>query len=128
MVMYLYRQLGLCIISLTAPKHIGLLTRIINVVYYCPMGAFKSTNFIFYYKLKHQNIPIFVFIFNIPQGHNLIIITPEHHICRLAIKHDCFRKCIRYEVVDLENKNPTEILNKINTHIFKGFIDYVKKM
>ena len=49
----------------------------------------------------------------------------RHHISPLIIQHDFCRKCIRYEVVKLENKTSPEIINKLNIHSLKGFI-YIK--
>ena len=50
----------------------------------------------------------------------------KHNIVIPKIKHEFARKCIRNQIHDLINNSPRLIIDKMDTHSFKGFVLYVK--
>ena len=46
---------------------------------------------------------------------------------KYRVKHAFAQKCLRFTIIDVVNKCPDCIKNKVKTHSFQGFNNYVKQ-
>ncbi len=81
-----------------------------------------------YYKYKNKKLPHYLqnlhFKDNTSTHFNATRIQHKIHIFRP--KHEYAKKCIRYDIPNLVNNTPHNIIEKIYTHNLQGFSRYVK--
>ncbi len=81
-----------------------------------------------YYKYKNKKLPNYLqnlpFKDNISTHFHTTRIQHKNHIFRP--KHEYAKKCIRYDIPNLVNNTPHNIIEKIYTHGLQGFSRYVK--
>ena len=83
----------------------------------------------FLFKLSHRSLPVYFYHFVSATGfdvhtHNT---RHRHNIRTPKIKHEFRKKCLRFSIVNTFNLSPSIILDKIYTHSFAGFCQYIKK-
>ena len=83
----------------------------------------------FLFKLVHRSLPNYFYHFVSATGfdvhtHNT---RHRHNIRTPKIKCEFRKKCLRFSIVNTFNLSPSIILDKIYTHSFAGFCQYVKK-
>lgn len=82
----------------------------------------------FYFKHKQNLLP--TSLINIPLNPNSTIHDHEtrtrNSIHMPKIKHEFAKRTIRYSIPQTVNNMPDIVMNKINTHSLKGFVNYVK--
>ena len=83
----------------------------------------------FLFKLSHRSLPVYFYHFVSATGfdvhtHNT---RHRHNIRTPKIKHEFRKKCLRFSIVNTINLSRSIILDKIYTHSFAGFCQYIKK-
>ena len=83
----------------------------------------------FLFKLSHRSLPVYFYHFVSATGfdvhtHNT---RHRHNIRTPKIKHEFRKKCLRFGIVNTFNLSLSIILDKIYTHSFAGFCQYIKK-
>ena len=81
----------------------------------------------FYYKLKHQTLPIYFRCF--PTTMNTDIHrynTRRRNIFIPRVNHEFAKSSLRNSLISIVNKTPSIITDKIYTHSFHGFSSYAK--
>ena len=89
----------------------------------------KQNHLKFLLKLVHRSLPNYFYHFVSATGfdvhtHNT---RHRHNIRTPKIKHEFRKKCLRFSILNTFNLSPSIILDKIYTHSFAGFCQYVKK-
>ena len=82
-----------------------------------------------YFKCKQNLLPVYFDSFDLTPNYRV-----HHHNTRNInkihepyVRHDFAKTCSRYELPILVNKTSPSIIEKVNTHSFKGFCTYTKK-
>ena len=80
-----------------------------------------------YFKCKQNLLPVYLDSFDVTPNyrvheHNTRNINKIHEP---YVGHDFAKKCSRYELPILVNKTSPSIIQKVNTHSFKGFCTYI---
>ena len=83
----------------------------------------------FLFKLVHSILPNYFYHFVSATGfdvhtHNT---RHRHNIRTPKIKREFRKKCLRFSIVNTFNLSPSIILDKLYSHSFAGFCQYVKK-
>lgn len=82
----------------------------------------------FYFKSRHKQLP--TNLQQIPLDANTTIHNHEtrtrNNLHMPRIKHEFAKKSIRYKIPQTANTLPNIVIDKIDTHSFKGFTNYVK--
>ena len=83
----------------------------------------------FLFKLSHRSLPVYFYHFVSATGFNVHTHNTRHrhNIRTPKIKHEFRKKCLRSSIVNTFNLSPSIILDKIYTHSFAGFCQYIKK-
>ena len=83
----------------------------------------------FLFKLSHRSLPVYFYHFVSATGFNVHTHNTRHrhNIRTPKIKHEFRKKCLRFSIVNTFNLSPSIILDKIYTHSFAGFCQYIKK-
>ena len=90
---------------------------------------FKLSCLKFYFKYKHNEVPVYFKNYEFrsnDETHNY----PTRHgdiIPANVTRTNQFQKCIRHHLPKLINETPNQILEKIWTHSFHGFSEYIKR-
>lgn len=90
---------------------------------------FKLNVLKFYFKHQNSTLPAYFMSFTFVSGNQTHQYNTRHsQTLRTAITRTSFaKKCLRHELPSLLNSMPPEILNKVTTHSYLGFSNYVKK-
>ena len=82
------------------------------------------------FKCKQNLLPVYFDLFDLTPNyivhqHNTRNINKIH---KPYERHDFAKTCSRYELPILVNKTSLSIIQKVNTHSFKGFCTYTKNI
>ena len=89
----------------------------------------KQSELKFYYKLVQNSLPVY-FLHRFITMHNMI---HQHHtrqqqnLLLPQFRREYARTSLRYTLANTVNHTPNNIKDKIHTHSFKGFSDYIKR-
>ena len=88
---------------------------------------FKSSALRLYYKFQHNMLPdFFANMFCPASDHHSHDTRGKHGLYTPRVRTSGGRNCMRYFVPDILRKTPPCITDKLFSHSFKGFSDYVK--
>ena len=82
----------------------------------------------FYYKYKHGILPQYLqdmpfYANSVTHEHN----TRQHsNIRQPQVNHEYAKRCLRFDLPNLINNTPLDILEKVDTHTFDGYSRYIK--
>ena len=82
----------------------------------------------FYFKYQNHQLPNYFSLLPFTRNYN------QHHyptrsqndVYRPLVKHEFAKKCIRYQLPQIVNNTPENIISKVNTHSLHGFCNYIK--
>ena len=76
----------------------------------------------------NNNLPdYFLHLNTVTRAHTHKYITRfRNNVRQIQLGHVFRRKCLHYEIARIANNTPPNILEKVYTHSFKGFILYIK--
>ena len=89
---------------------------------------FKLNVFKFYYKYKQGTLPLYFQSYDITSRHTIHTYNTRHNhklVCRHTRTHFA-RKCLRHSLPSIINSASNSIIEKLSTHSYRGFVDYVK--
>ena len=81
-----------------------------------------------YYKLMNNNLPDYFLHLNTVTGaqtHNYNT-RFRNNVRQIQLRHEFHRKNLHYEIARITSNTPPNILEKVYTHSFNGFILYIK--
>ena len=90
---------------------------------------FKLNCLKFYFKYKHNEVPVYFKNYEfIPNDETHYYPTRHGDIIPANVTRTSqFQKCIRHHLPKLINETPNQFLEKIWTHNFHGFSEYIKR-
>ena len=83
----------------------------------------------FYYKLMNNNLPDYFLHLNKVTGaqtHSYNTRFKNNNGRQIQLRHEFRRKCLYYEIARIAKNTPPNILEKVYTHSYNGFILYIK--
>ena len=85
----------------------------------------------FYYRYLRDQLPFYFqqmpFASNVDLTHHSYFTRQHNYLSTPMVKHEFAKNCIRYGIPKLINNTALNIKEKLYTHSFKGFTNYVKK-
>ena len=84
----------------------------------------------FYYKYLHRNLPTFFYSFSLKTRFEIHNYNTRNrkNIVKNKTRHRFADNCVRNKLPDIINCTSPNIINKIHTHSFEGYIAYIKKI
>ena len=81
-----------------------------------------------YYKLSNRNLPIYFNDFSFIQNNQLHThnTRTRNNVRQIKFNHEFRKKCIWYEVMQIINTTPSIIKDKVQSHSFSGYCNYIK--
>ena len=81
----------------------------------------------FYYKLMNNNLPDYFLHLNKVIGAQTHSYNTrfKNNVRHIQLRHEFRRKCLHYEIARIANNNPPNILEKVYTYSYNGFILYI---
>ena len=93
--------------------------------------TFNLFQFKFFYKFVHQQLPDYFlnmpFLSNAELTNHRYFTRQHDYLSVSKCKHEFAKHCIRYSIPKLLNGSPPIIKDKLYTHSYNGFSNYVKK-
>ena len=81
-----------------------------------------------YYKLMNNNLPDYFLHLNTVTGaltHNYNT-RFRNNARQIQLKYGFLRKCLYYEIARVANNTLSNIIKKVHTHSFTGYVSYIK--
>jgi hypothetical protein len=89
---------------------------------------YKLRQLNFYYRMKNHTLPPYYNNFKLTTNHMIHTHnTRRRQVILPRVNHTFAKTCLRYTLIQLINDTPAIVLDKSQTHSFKGFSLYVKK-